>query len=302
MPFARTSPAALIHVLALVLGLSGCTVLPGGGSSYVKEDGVWSYRQSHGWDGSDTSAVRGADPMTFQVIDSIYAKDRRSVYYRGKLLPGADPESFSVVSESAGGAIGADRNVVFCAAERLEGSHPASFALLSDGYAKDANRVYYFCNGVPDADPATFGRVGRYWQDRAHVYHLGKRVEGLDPRHLVQHENKAWAWNDSVACVEVSCLRPDDIASFRAVRGVYARDRLSWYAAESGVDPRKMAVIDPASFVVIDDYWARDRTTMYWTGRPLAGVNPDTFEIISAYKGKASGACYDAGKKTPGNC
>jgi len=304
MLFARTSIhiTAMFQVLALVLGLSGC-VGTGGDDRYVNEDGVWKFRHVHGWDGIDAYPVPGADPITFQAIDSIYAKDRRGVYYRGRPIPGADPGSFRVVSERLGGeSFGADKNAVFCSDIRLDGSNPASFRLLSEGYAKDSNKVYYFCTSVPDADPATFEKVGRYWHDRAHVYHLGKTVKDMNPQRLVQRPNELWAWDDRVACVDVRCLHPDDIASFQVIRGVYAKDRFSWYAANARVSPRKMAVIDPASFVVIDDFWARDRTTMYWTGQPLADVNPDTFKIISNYKGKDGDVCYSAGRKALGNC
>ena len=113
------------------------------------------------WARDDTKYVVGgktypiADPATFEALGYGFAKDAKQAYFLDKVIAGADPHTFRIVSPD----------------------HPANWAWTFARYAKDANRVYYKGEIVPDADAATFEVVNeREFKDKNHTYREGRVV------------------------------------------------------------------------------------------------------------------------------
>ena len=69
-----------------------------------------------------------------------YAKDTWNVYFDGKKINGASPESFKVLRDG----YAKDTWNVYFDAVKIEGASPDSFKVLRDGYAKDTWNTYYF--------------------------------------------------------------------------------------------------------------------------------------------------------------
>lgn len=127
---------------------------------------------------SDGKVAAGADPQTFDVLNSRYEKDRYYVYayYGGReieagLMPviaGADPASFTVFDPS---------------------TEPSSTALDTEiryawmqNYAKDNAHVYYSGHVLSGADPNTFRLLPLYYgRDSRSVFFLDRLVPGADP-------------------------------------------------------------------------------------------------------------------------
>jgi hypothetical protein len=121
-------------------------------------DNLWDQLWAH----DDTKYVVGgktypiADPATFEVLRYGYAKDSKAAYFLDKVIAGADPQTFQIVSPD----------------------HAANWAWSFGRYAKDANHVYYKENVIPDADAATFVVVDeREFKDKNHTYREGRVVE-----------------------------------------------------------------------------------------------------------------------------
>lgn len=108
----------------------------------------------------------GADLTTLQPIDgsSTYSRDKNAIYCNGKVLPGADPNSFLVLRGNTG------------------------------NYAKDASRVFSGngCAAISDVDPATFETIGTYGyaRDKSRVWWFGKIVAGADPESFQEVETE----------------------------------------------------------------------------------------------------------------
>ncbi|MDO8604571.1 MAG: DKNYY domain-containing protein [bacterium] len=92
-----------------------------------------------------------------------FGTDGTRVYYKSDEIFGADPRTFSPLSnqpyEGCGyGPYGKDGISVFYKNSRVAGADPNTFEVLYNGYAKDATRVYLI--GTPlskeEADPTTF--------------------------------------------------------------------------------------------------------------------------------------------------
>jgi len=120
-----------------------------------------------------------------------YIKDRNGVYQFGKLIEGADPDSFSVLGDTVGDIYTKDKNHVYCLdASILEGADPASFERMEPfPCSRDRSHVFYDCSMVKDANPETFRMVNySYAADNDHVWKL-THDEAAQRYYLVEVES-----------------------------------------------------------------------------------------------------------------
>jgi hypothetical protein len=137
--------------------------------------------------------VAEADPATFSLSanNTPITKDKRHVFYKDMLIPGADPDSFQEIGYSG---MGMDKHSVYIetksfpdinkdglkvsefseylintdavyrifwdddnvSLQKLPAANPKTFHSLGTGWAKDDRQVYYRGNTIPQADSASF--------------------------------------------------------------------------------------------------------------------------------------------------
>lgn len=144
-----------------------------------------------------------ADVRTFVDLGCGYAKDSRSVYMEGRVLPYVDPATFRLKGQDGrydrydsyyGGEHGSHQgnrdsdaylagryrvttHDVFYDNMKTE-ANPRSFQELGGGYAKDAFDVYYCGLKVKDAFASRFVYLGDgYAEDAFNTYYRGKKVK-----------------------------------------------------------------------------------------------------------------------------
>lgn len=131
-----------------------------------------------------------ADPATFQVLDFNLAKDKTHVWKSDHVIQGADAASAQVVNLHW---VWKDKNRVYYQGTVLAGAEPASFRHLAQGYYRDAKRVFWCTDPLPDADPESFRACGEelpYAYDRQHVWSGSQVLAGVDAKtfkHLDAH-------------------------------------------------------------------------------------------------------------------
>jgi len=136
-----------------------------------------------------TEKLEGADPATFELIDSgmfsngikiySYAKDAYNVYVNDVKIENAYAATFEVI-EPAGRGYSKDFNNVYLAIasytdltiEKISDSDPTTFEILEKtGFSKDKNNVYHIGQIIQNADPETFEFIGnRYTQDKNYIF------------------------------------------------------------------------------------------------------------------------------------
>jgi len=104
----------------------------------------------------DNDVFPAADAESFEKLDNSFYRDRNTVYYsNGKVVPGADPQTFEALIT-----------------DKCPNSHPP--------FAQDKFNVFYANNVIEQADRETFELVcvksGVRGKDKNHVY-LDFRVE-----------------------------------------------------------------------------------------------------------------------------
>lgn len=161
--------------------------------------------------GPQSHELPGADPATFKSVNDWLGRDARHVYFKNRLVEGADPttveakkypmfrdkndyyiegaplhvadmKSFEVLEHNDMHIWSKDSHYAYYDSTRLEVGNIKQFKVVEWDYATDGVRVYVFGKMLPDSDPSTFVDVGScYYKDKSHVWFLERPVEGADP-------------------------------------------------------------------------------------------------------------------------
>lgn len=126
----------------------------------------------------------------------VYATSDEGHGYVEHPIPGADDESFQILNKQG---YAKDKQYVYFEFYPLEGADPASFTALSDSYGKDDAHVYYKLAMIPGADPKTFELFDIQWgRDSRDIYWQDKPIEACDPATFVLLEEQ---WEKDSQCV-----------------------------------------------------------------------------------------------------
>lgn len=230
---------ALAASLVLLLALPGCE---GYGRA---EDGTVYYRESVGGGSTRRLPMPDADPDTFRTLRGKYARDRQRVYYRSKVVEGAQPGFIRVL----GDGYARDRTGVYCAGRRIEQADWRTFEVLNAIYARDRHHVHVCTATLDNVHLPSFHLLQHASgaMDRESVFH---RQERIDVCQRATFREIDWQWQTDDLCVYRLLERQPmiDAATFKVLGTEYVRDRLHVYT----VDMTGRAVVvegaDPATF------------------------------------------------------
>ncbi len=136
----------------------------------------------------DGTPLVGANPSSFALIsDTSYSKDDHTVFYQGSPIV-ADASTFKTLTTDCGcSGFATDKSAVYYEGAPIIGADPVSFSEISNDYFADANNVYYDNHKVAGADVASFvvstdstttsTGIDYDAKDKNHLYYEGKRVK-----------------------------------------------------------------------------------------------------------------------------
>lgn len=114
---------------------------------YRKQNGQWAWVTYNESSGKNIKWIEGIDHESFHVLEhKNYGADKNSVYYMGRKINQANPESFIILSRGSYD-YAKDNRYVFLDTEVVLHADPISFEVLEFPYSKDKNDVY--CGTVP---------------------------------------------------------------------------------------------------------------------------------------------------------
>lgn len=136
----------------------------------------------------DGKIIPEADPETFQSIEPepskideypyiIYFKDETHVFFAGKVIQGANVDTFIALNNK----YGKTSDSVYCGGDMLENSDSKTFELVNQIHARDKNQVYYGCKYF-NADPATFHAINNseFYADKNKIFFYGNSLKSVD--------------------------------------------------------------------------------------------------------------------------
>ena len=128
--------------------------------------------------------VKGADPSTFSIFDRVYVKDKSHVFYGTKLLSNR-VESFHRVSPNGTLRYATDGDRYYYEDIVIEGKSFGSFDFQGYQYARIDNRIYHEGKPVNGADVETFDVIfpgDKIGKDKNHVFYNDIVIVGADPK------------------------------------------------------------------------------------------------------------------------
>lgn len=173
----------------------------------------------------------------------------------------ADLATFEVLEPDR---YGRDKQHVFLESSLLEGADPKTFRFLGGHYSRDDDQVFYEDDALQDVDVATFRVVDKYAGRDDTRYFLGSRG-----------------------------IVPEDIETFREVGDCWAKDAKAYYYQFPEI--RKLDC-DYATFQVLNWYYGKDATTVFYKGQPIEGADAASFEVTDLFAATDKNRSYDFGE------
>ncbi|MCG7381318.1 DKNYY domain-containing protein [Paenibacillus sp. ACRRY] len=216
--------------------------------------------------------VKGADPVTFEVLSDQYGRDKESIYCHWRKVSGADAMNFN----SLGGLFGSDAENIFYNGYMVAEADRTTFrCLLPSGHlglSKDALNVYH----------AQFVRTDSPF---GHPDYILKPITGADPESFeLLSEQGSWAVDRNAVYQWGNLAKKLDRASF-----VYLFDEgpESWAVDRQGLynanGRRTVKGIDGASFRMLNRYWGTDDQSVFCfvTGAVQRAADAATFRVTN---------------------
>ncbi|MFW5750756.1 MAG: DKNYY domain-containing protein [Planctomycetota bacterium] len=198
----------------------------------------------------DGQRLSGADAATFAIGPAGWSHDRHRVYLEAEPVQGLTAEGFTIISSQ----FVRDRHAVFHHDARMmillpvAGADPGSFAVIEGVYARDRERVYVAEEPIPGADPDTFAVIGYGWsRDERRLYYQARLVECADP------------------------------ASFQVLDDRIAIDDRHFYHYGEA------QACDRASFTIVDAFFCKDRTRVWFGSEPQPGIDAPSFTRMTPF-------------------
>ncbi len=207
--------------------------------------------------------VKVGKSINFQLIGdstSYYIKNDSSVYYYGKVLPDADPNSFEMLEYG----YSHDKNYAYYNGEKIEGLKGESFKVIKDCYLGSDGIL--LCNGnkkLEHSDAATFKAIEcGYYKDKNNVYLNGGIIQGVD---VNSFEILSWGYTkdkNAVYC-DLKLIEGADPVSFEVLARKHAKDDKHIFYLQKQMDcDYNSFKIDPTL-----DYLSSDKNNNYSRGK-----------------------------------
>ena len=281
-------------------------------SSYIKDrNNVYFVDNKNG----KVKIVKNADKNTFQIVNGNYGVDRKNVYYDGEKLDSVGIEGLKIFDDS----YLKDNKNVYEIYTTDDGKTKirtiknlnidvASFEdILKEAFYKDKNSVYYVdmtedkqeLKKLEGADADTF-EPGIFSKDKNSVYVDKQRLEGVSPKgfeildndlnFIKDYKNVFYLdrADDGITFIpRVQNIEGVDVATLEFAGGYYSKyykDKNNVYFMDNRdgkIKFKKLSYVNPKTFEMVDDTFARDDKNLYIFEYKLNGIDPKTFKKLS---------------------
>lgn len=152
---------------------------------YIEDTTIW-YKDSVNNHVLEKHLLKNGDIASFKDMGAGYGRDKDRVYYKGRVVDGADPESFChslVLKDNDSTEFARDHKHLFLMGKIMENADYKSLRKLSYSYYCDDRQVYYYPDGliVENASPDDFRKIDfPYYSSRENVYINGEKIPEAD--------------------------------------------------------------------------------------------------------------------------
>lgn len=242
------------------------------------------------------------DTETFEVFpNTIYSKDKNSIYFKEIKINDVNFATFSPID----GTYAKDINNVYYLGRKIEYADPNGFTVINNQYSfsKDKNNIYFQNQKIPNVDAESFQVINQqYAKDQHKVYWQNTIVEGADPNSmeiiLYDTHEISFFFKDKHAVYNQGNKTDFDLQSFELLTSQIAKDKNNvYFIYDEYIVPINKS--DPASFMMINKDYAKDKKHVYRLGSIIEGANPLTFKTLTEYYSRDDKNIYLMNFKIP---
>lgn len=248
-----------------------------------------------------------------QFISENIVKDSKNVYFENKLIVGADPETFQLLSSY----VAKDKNKAYYLYSNKNpyavlSNDGANFVKISEYYYKDSTKVYTDNETiVPNAKASRFVALTPYvGKSESYFYNYGYMTtyktniitdlknnfytDGIDVYFqqikldlpVNQFVSLGYQFAKSNTSLYLGSIKiPNiDLSSLRILTGSYFKDKNRVF-----FETKQITGADPVSFHLIskDESFSADNNSVYYFGQKIQNADPNTFKVLNAEYGYA---------------
>lgn len=261
------------------------------------------------------------DPAEIKVR-GLFAADKKSVYYKGCVIEGADGATADISDRYGDGYVTDAFSVFFCG-KKIPAS-PKTFEPLGFGYARDGNTIFFRDRQIKNADASSFMPegygsasdrfakysfdeqyskkyiedmehvTGGYFKDRKNVYYESRIIEGADIETFSPVPEEETEIKTAGAESVIDTISSEEEKRSSGGRNDYAKDAKRVYFMGKPADGA-----DPETFILLRGgealghggglLYGRDSSGVYFRGRKIEAADPATFcahDIRNVWKDK----------------
>ena len=187
--------------------------------------------------------IKGADPKTFKAYYYSYSTDKNNVYYQETLIKGADSKTFKAFNRY----YALDKSNGYTSGKQFT-VDVNTFNLISGAYAKDSKQLY--ANGIPFSpeSPSTFKVLeDNFGIDEKNIYYLNDIIEGAD-RATFKGINRIYSIDKNNVYIHSKILKGADPKTFvTGANECSGSDKYSYYLFDMNIN-KMMFTISQGSF------------------------------------------------------
>ncbi len=235
---------------ACIMGLPGqdCSAYPkhefiGKNMSYTRSEGSIYYRGK---------LVVGADNDSFDALWGSIGKDKDSLFFKTDRIVDSKPELFKTFGKYSQYAT--DGQKVYTGTGVMEGVDGASFEVINENYIRDFDTVFYNQERLLGVDAPTFEILEAWFtRDINYLYYRNKKIEGSDSDsfefiNTSQAKSYTYAKDDNFIYKNGKVLEGVDSGTFEFIKNGYARDKQYVFRPDGTI----VEEADPKSFVFLE--------------------------------------------------
>ena len=211
-----------------------------------------------------------------QIIGDYYSIDKGNVYYKNKILEGANPKTAELIGFSL---LKDDKNVYYMG-EKIKDLKIKNFEKLGQNYWKNDNKIYYRDKKIENADIMSFKVLNEdYAKDKNNVYDgnesIGRGIK--DPKTFEFLPNG----------IIYGTLYGKDKCNVYYINNTMFNCFNSYYFSYEvkGINRDKVEVLNK--------WFIKDDKNIYFEGKILEGADYNTFEVLPNGDGKDKNRSYE---------
>ena len=216
---------------------------------------------------------------------------------------------FGDIAKNLGDYYSIDKGKVYYKNKILEGANPKTAELIEFSLLKDDKNVYYMGEKIKDIKIKNFEKLGKnYWKNDNKIYYRDKKIENADimsfkvlNEDFAKDKNNVYDGNESIGRGIKDPKTFEFLPNGIIYGTLYGKDKYNVYYIKN----KMLNCFDSSYFIyeveginrdkveVLNKWFIKDDKNIYFEGKILEGVDYNTFEVLPNGDGKDKNRSYE---------